>query len=320
LLATTHPWSGIELLLTINLWRGVEFLRSRDAGARNQLSISVVAFVAFLSYYKIWLPTFPQHAELQNVWKLNWSLSWTSAAMAYLPVLIPCALQIRRRLRTGEFNRAEQFLLCALFVAAALAFHDRLITPVQPLHFTRGYVWMPMFLLGLPMIIDWWTAATKKCGPRVVALTVVALLLVVSDNLMFAFVHSHRQFLTQDGFHLDSSERALLQSLHNLPETQGRVLLSSSETLNYLMPTYANVRPWLGHHFNTPSFPDRKATWEGCFEDNRVRVGRIPQDVGVLVIRRSVDDAELAARTDWAAVDLPNVSWAVWRRSTASTF
>ena len=99
LLATTHPWSGLELLLTINLWRLLELNYYQNRRTLNQVSISAIMLVAFLGYYKIWLPRFAQHSELQNVWELNWSLTWSSAIPAYLLVVIPAAIIVMRKIR-----------------------------------------------------------------------------------------------------------------------------------------------------------------------------------------------------------------------------
>ena len=159
----------------------------------------------------------------------------------------------------GSFSRTEQFLLCAIVVATGLAFHDRIIKPVQPLHFTRGYVWMPMFLIGLPVMIEWWNYVHRS-GPRYA--TLLLTIAFATDNIVFSAVHSNRQLTMVDGFHLDSDERTLLTSLHG---QHGPVLLESAE-LNYLLPSYANARPWLGHQFNTPLFTARQAAYDCCFQ------------------------------------------------------
>lgn len=315
LLATTHPWSGLELLLTINLWRGGEWLRCRNSTTRNQLSISVTVLAVFLGYYKVWLPSFPRHAQLQSVWELNWSLSWVSAVLAYLPVVIPCAVLLRKRWRARLLNDTERFLLCALTVAVGLAFHDRLIKPVQPLHFTRGYVWMPLFLLGLPQLVDWWEAMRTRRNTMAVAASAAIVLVACSDNWIFAMVHCKRQWTHQDGFHLNSSDRALCASLHAMPQTVGKVVLTDSATLNYLLPTYAAVRPWLGHHFNTPGYPDRKETWRRCFVDGGVAIDEIPGDVDVLAVRRTRDIGVLQNSRSWRPLDISNGDWVVWKRA-----
>ena len=333
LLATTHPWSGLELLLTINLWRGIQFLRLRSPDSRNQVSISAALLLTFLLYYKVWLSMFAQHAELQQVWELDWSLSWTSALLAYIPVSIPCAVLIIRKLAKsspncdspdsagavipkpgkeivsfseGAFSRTEQLLLCALIVATGLAFHDRIIQPVQPLHFTRGYVWMPMFLIGLPVIMDWWNHVHRRVPQYAVVLSA---LLVVADNFVFSAVHTNRQLTQVDGFHLDTDERTLLTSLHG---QCGPVLLDSSE-LNYLLPSYADARPWLGHHFNTPLFPERQVAYDRCFQTGGLDPLNIPDDVRVLVVRRSRDAKKLVASPVWH-LTAQKTGWDLWER------
>lgn len=308
LLAMTHPWSGIELLCTINLWRLIDFAVTRKKTAAMQLTLSCAAMIAFLGYYKVWLPGFPSHAQLQTVWELNWNLSWTSAGLAYAPVAIPCVLALQRAVKEDGLNRTEQFLCCALLVALGLAFHDRLIKPVQPLHFTRGYVWMPLFLLGLPVTLRW-VKQLRRRGP---ALMWLLLLIVAADNLGFAAVHVHAQLETVDGFHLDAHERALLKQLDE--STSGAVVLTESDDLNYLLPTYASVRPWLGHRFNTPEFHRRLKQKQAVFANGMVQPAAVPDDVDVLVTRRSRDNRPLSQSPVWQTTAIRNAQWVVWHR------
>lgn len=317
LLATTHPWSGLELLLTINLWRTVRLLNDRNTVAVVQLAVSGGLLLAFLGYYKVWLPTFPQHAELQNVWELNWSVAWTSAAMAYLPVVIPAFLTVRSHIQLRTFNRTEQFLVCAFCVAAGLAFHDRLIKPVQPIHFTRGYVWMPLFLLAIPKFLQWWRDAWQH-STAARAMIVLCLVLFVSDNLTFSIVHARRHMALTEGLYLDPAEQLLCEELHISDSTASRIVMSESATLNYMLPAYANVRPWLGHKFNTPKFPGRERKWAACFADNTVNPDQIPDDVRVLIVRRSRDCEPLQNSSAWEIVGLRNAEWEAWQRRYAN--
>lgn len=313
LLATTHPWSGIELLCTMNLWRLLDFAIRRSRTARTQLSISVVVMIAFLAYYKVWLPSFPSHAQLQRVWELNWSLNSLSALLAYGPLVLPAVVAVRRAILRDGLNAAEQFLCCALVVAVGLAFHDRLIRPVQPLHFTRGYVWMPLFLLGLPVTLEWIRNIGQRRGPAVVS---VVVLLAAVDNFGFAAVHVHEQWTAADGFHLDGDERVLLAEIDDM--VPNAVVLSESDTLNYLFPTYAHVRPWLGHRFNTPDYNRRLEQKQAVFADGTINLNRVPEDVDVLVLRSSRDAQPLIASNAWNASDCRNAGWRLWRRVTAN--
>ena len=317
LLATTHPWSGIELLLTVNLFRGVVWLRQRDRANLTQVALSASVLVAFLVYYKIWLPTFPTHASLQQVWNLNWRVEYLTALLAWGPVAVAALVYVRTC--AARMSRADRFLLCTFVVAFSLSMHDRLINPVQPLHFTRGYVWMPLFLLGLPVWMAWGRGVLQKTqgwaqtGKLVIAATL--LLLIVSDNLVFAAVHFQRQVQQADGFHLTSDERSLFAALGR-PECAGRVTLTESEKINYLLPTWVAVRPWVGHQFNTPDYAERMHVWSACFQQERVDADSVPADVTQIVVRSDTDSQCLQA--EWMQVPAGNARWKIWHRQPTS--
>lgn len=307
--AATHPWSGLELSLTITLFRILTWYGSRNTKSARHLGVSFSVLLIFLTYYLIWLPSFPSHSALQKVWHLDWSLSWSTATLAYLPVAIPCGISLRRAYVRKRFTTTEQLLSCALLVAVGLAFHDRLVSPIQPLHFTRGYIWMPMFLLALPVIVEWCQGLLQ--GNRMQkALPAVAAVLLLSDNLAFCFVHVQRQLTARDGFHLSLDERSLISELQKFPPA---TVLTESETLNYLLPAFVSHRPWLGHQFNTPDYAVRRKTFADCFPDGPVNPAAIPSDIEILVLRRR-DSTELAIRNgNWQEVGR-TVDWSIFRR------
>src|SRR6266704_3622578 len=57
---------------------------------------------------------------------------------------------IRRFALAKEFFRIPRNRLLAIWalVAFILANHEFAIRPIQPLHFDRGYIWIPLFLMG----------------------------------------------------------------------------------------------------------------------------------------------------------------------------
>lgn len=315
LLTTTHPWSGLELLLTVNLWRGVRLLMTRQRSEAIQLALSVSMLVVFLGYYRIWLPSFEQHAELQSVWELDWSLKWSSALAAWGVVGVAAAYRLASD-RSAWQTETVQFLLCALVVAAGLSLHDRVITPVQPLHFTRGYVWMPLCLLGVPALLKLTMNSWRRSRTARVAVCGMCLILV-SDNLVFGVIHSWRQYQQQDGFHLDAHDRALLVDLHEkYPEA---VVLTESSKINYLLPAYANLRPWLGHQFNTPAFPERREIMDRCFAGATVSVSDIPPDVTLLAVKSMRNAQPLVDDGRWLDARTRNAQWSVWIREVSGS-
>lgn len=350
LLATTHPWSGLELLLTLNLWRALQWYQERHREAGIFCAVSIVMLTCFLAYYRIWLPQFPHHLKLQQVWELDWSLSSRSAALAYLPVLIPAVARIFQGFtaadreqesaamdrgpsriqgepvdrtgqisasssssiqRAGRLDRAEQFLLCAVAVSAFLIFHDRWMKPVQPLHFTRGYLWMPLFLIGLPTLLRWISRSSWVLSAGLIVLLSI-------DNLTFSAIHSRWQWQGTTGLHLDVHDRAILRHMHE--RFPGQLILTQSDSLNYLTPAYANLRPWIGHPFNTPDYNLRKQTVENVFAAGKVQPDLIPPEVDVLVIRRTSDDEALRGSPIWTFVESRNDEWNIWSRVHVAAF
>ena len=312
-LATTHPWSGLELLLMLCLWRGVQWMHHRNRVNTAYLLVIVTMLATFLGYYKLWLPQFSHHQKLERAWELDWSLSWLSAVLGYSLVLIPAAARVWRSFSFASIRlplqNADRFLLCALSVAVGLVFHDRLVRPVQPLHFTRGYIWMPLFLLGLPVLQEWWQRAVA--GGQMLRLATMSLvLLFVADNVSFAVIHSDWLISESSGFHLTADDRAILQHLHRYQT--GAVVLSESRDLNYLMPTYASVRPWVGHPFNTPDNNMRRELMARIFSSDSVVAELVPPEIDCLLVRHGRQISALADSPHWVRLDSRNAKWELW--------
>lgn len=315
LLATTHPWSGLELLFTICLWRSVKWFFGRNRSNTLQLAYAGSVLVLLLGYYKVWLPTFEHHAQLQRDWELDWSITNTTAFLAYAVVFVPAAVRVRRAMNQKALSETEQFLLCTLVVAIGLAFHDRFMKPVQPLHFARGYIWFPLFLIGLP-VLQTWLAQLIATGTRGRVVTVLLTLAFFADNAVFAIAQSYAQFQREDGFHITAGDRELLTALHRIA-TEGNsvpVVLTESDDLNYLLPAYSSVRPWVGHHFNTPEHKERLAQKNECFSESVVDEAALPEDIQFVAVRETTDASELL-QPAWQAVELQTSVWRLFRKT-----
>ncbi len=252
-----------------------------------------------------------------NLWRgvqMLLRLNWSSAVPAWGLVGVAA---ICRLWKDPSALRTEtvQFLICALTVALGLSLHDRLMKPVQPLHFTRGYVWMPLCLLAAPLIANVVRSAWRSSLSGRAVVCGLALILV-SDNLLFGVIHTRRQLQQQDGFHLSVHDRALLAVLHEkFPQT---VVLTESAELNYLLPAYTAHRPWLGHQFNTPEYPARLEVMQRCFAGDSVSTSDIPSDVMLLVVRRTREARPLSESGVWMDCTVNNAQWEIWVRTTAA--
>ena len=147
-LAATHPFSGIQQLLVVGAWfawRALTRLRLEWPAVAH-----LAVFLAFCSYYFGYLPRFPQHQDIHGRWSLEWNLGLVSLLAAGVPVF---ALAAARCWRDRHHWRPEMtFFLIAAAVSLTLAKHELFVPARQPLHFTRGYTWLPLCLLGLPLV------------------------------------------------------------------------------------------------------------------------------------------------------------------------
>ncbi len=308
-LALTHPWSGIELLLTLNAWFLLETIRNRTGANLRTLGCSILLLCLLLGYYKVWLPQFPAHATLQKNWSMNWNLEWSTVLYAYGPVAYLAFLQLRRS--AFRLNREEQFLLIAAAVALGLSLHDRVLSqPVQPIHFTRGYIWMPLFLIAVPQLQRFLVDISHHRHRRIAVAVLV--FFACFDNIAFTVTHSVWQYRGEEGFFLAAEDWNVLASLNEC--AQDRVVFCESLQLNYLMPTYIPVRPWMCHKFNTPDFIPRDRVLARAIAGDSIDPDLLSAKIDVLVLSRQRRTDALEQHQDWVLDEGQNAKWQIWQR------
>lgn len=135
-----------------------------------------------------------------------------------------------------------------------MANHDLLIEPRQPIHFTRGYIWIPLFFLGAPVLLHEVQRALDSRNAILSKLIVVAgLLWFVSDNAAWFAMHGYRALFRAEPLGItltDEMSRAL--ALMNAPSFHGSLLISEDKTIGYLATVYTPLRSWRSHKYNTP--------------------------------------------------------------------
>lgn len=251
LLAATHPFTGLHLLLMLGAWFGaLSVLRGGRSNLLMTLSLAGMLLL-FLTYYFVFLPSFEQHRALQSVWTLAWILPLSAMILAHGPIGIFAVCRVvaaRFRLPDSAWFFATCFL-----TSFFLAKHEWFIKPHQPLHFTRGYLWAPLCLISLPFLqraLVWW----HDRMPRLLfwLLILVAGSVAVSDNV--AFVGGMWR-LGKIGYGLSADEQGMFAEIRRRNLTG--VLLCPDSELSFLSATYTRVRPYYGHLWNTPNYPSR---------------------------------------------------------------
>jgi hypothetical protein len=246
-LAASHPFTGAQHLAIFGVWTGLLAWRERTAAAWGRCGAVAVLAAAFAGYYFGFLPRFEGHRALQAAWGHQWTMPWSTILLAAGPVGLVAAWRCwRERAQLGE---REGFLLVALGVTWLLLKHDLFMAPHQPAHFSRGYNWLPLWLLAVPYLHagrERWRAGRPR---REAAVAVgLAAAVLVSDNA--AFLGRELAYGEDDRQQLEPAQRDVLRWMDRAG--LDGVLLTREPRLGYLAATYSGVRPYLGHVVNTP--------------------------------------------------------------------
>jgi hypothetical protein len=282
-LAATHPFSGAQHLLILITWFSLRAVLARDRTTVVPLLVTLAGALAFVWYYLLFLPAHPSHVEIQRDWAIDWPMTlggWLSYAFV-LPLAAARLVRATRRGRIALRTR-DWFFLVAAGVSLLLIYHDLFVSPRQQMHFTRGYLWMPLFLLGLPLLVAF--VRTRRCrsgARRRLALAAIVAITAV-DNLTWC---AQIATLQPQSFYFSDGEADLVTQLDEA-RLQGVAL--APYPLGYLLATYTHLIPYLGHMHLTPRFGERVAKVAALFGGA---------------------DAELPAEIDWMIVPHASYAW-----------
>jgi len=256
--AMSHPFTGVQLLLTVTAFAVVELAVRRDPPPISFVAGTFALLAAHLTYY-LWFLNWasPEHRILQEQWTLPWVLPASTIVVAYGPLAALAATRffVGGRGRAAAMLRDERvrFALVWAVTSLALAKHELLTTPHQPLHFTRGYIWTPLALLAAPVLARIF-ARLLQVRHRLVGVALAAVFcgVVLLDNAVW---FGKVVYLIHQGQSWTTYVRPDLQLAYDRlsePEMRGRLLISNDESAMYLATVYTPLRAWRSHEFNTP--------------------------------------------------------------------
>ena len=244
LLSISHPFTGIQLLLISLTWLVLERVVSKEPRVPYWAIVAVTLLMAFhLGYYLMWLPhASAEHAALAEQWRLNWSPHPLQLTLAYMLVGACAVASVQGRFVEMLTSPVNRLLICCFAVSFGLANHHWLISPQQPLHFTRGYIWMPLFLLGAPWLDKLFRRLSSNALGGALAVGLLAVGLV--DN---AYWLTHNLGC---GIYLTADDQNLLAYLNS--QEHELMIVSDDPDVGYLACVYTPHRVWHGMPPNTP--------------------------------------------------------------------
>jgi len=254
LLMASHPFTGTQLLLVALGWCVVERLLDRRPPPLA-LGAALLLLLALGFLYYLWfLPAHsPEHADLERLWRYAASdpLRPLSALLGWGPVALLALVALARCL--VPFDRLQRLLWVMASGSFLLANHELFIEPHQPLHFTRGYVWTPLFLLGLPALQRLLAWLGQRHRAAMAALAALFLL----DNAAWVSI----QFLTNvkgagHQLELPPDSVAAMQRLKD-PALKDHLLVTDDRTFAILAVVETPLRAWASHIASTPYATER---------------------------------------------------------------
>lgn len=276
LLAVSHPFTGLQYGLILLSWAVLESILRSGVIKRRQLVALLLPLALVIGNYLVYLPSFRNHAALMDQWSVNWSMGWATNLAAYGPVAILAGHRIvTNRRKLGAY---ERFLLVAALVSFTLANHELWHRPVQPLHFTRGHVWLPLFLLGAPSLVAlvrWIRNQNGRAGANRVL--VLLLFLGLFDNTTFLLYRS----LRPTGIFVTRAEQDLVRYMRARDDAP---VVISRQRIVYLLPVYSRARPLVSHRHLTPWYAARLEQARQFFDDGDLPEGLESQCVLVAML------------------------------------
>jgi hypothetical protein len=268
LVSISHPFTGLELLCILCAWCFLELVILR----RKQVPVAFFLCCCALlvlhgAYYWVFLGRFPEHRSLVGQWTLSWLLRYWNYIPAYALVAFCAVWRVRNiSLARRFFAVPRNRLLAVWFVTAfALAKHDVFMRSVQPLHFTRGYIWMPLYLMGAPVLVSLLKRLFRpplRLDHVVCGLAIVSLFLL--DNAVWFGSFLVRQ---DQGFRLTYDQKQLLSWMER-PDDGRYLVVAQDPSIGYMAVVYTPLRAWRSHVFNTPQSLLRQQELDSFYLDH----------------------------------------------------
>ena len=266
-LLLSHPFSGLELIGIVSFWIFIELIIDGRALPRGFVLAVIFCLALYIYYYFFYLNQFADHRSVANQYSLKWRLGLYRIIPAYGLVGVLTIFAIHKeKFRKFFQTSSNRFFLCWFIVAFLLANHDLFIKARQPIHFTRGYIWTSLFLLGLPALQQLDTSIkTKFHRLGLIFLTILFFL----DNLTWIFLHVTTPATQPDSGYIDSEQEQIFKVL-NRECTDRTLLISNDGNISYLSTVYTKAYPWLSHPFTTPFVTDKKIAYDAFIKNGQI--------------------------------------------------
>ena len=256
LLSLSHPFTGIELALIICFWLVVEVVINRKSIPAWFIAGALLVTTFHIYYYLFYLEQFPDHKSVSQQYALTWGLKYYRMIPAYAIVGALALGSIYISSFKTFFQSAHNRLFLCWFIAAfLLANHEVFISARQPIHFTRGYIWTSLFLLGLPYLQHFINMLTSK---RKLAILAAFVFIFLLDNFLWISLHAASRAEHPGTAYITQEQKEVFNFINERSDNN-TLLVSNHNDMAYLSAVYTSVYPLDSHPYTTPFTGKKKS-------------------------------------------------------------
>ncbi|MBK9759954.1 MAG: hypothetical protein IPO90_08305 [Flavobacteriales bacterium] len=265
-----HPFSGVQLTGILIAWSVAELVLVRPTIVPVWFPISLIAAIVPYAWYVLeWVPK-NANPNLADSLRLNYNVAWYSSVCAYLLVLGFVLARVKLGKGPARLWKDPSFRLFSMMALACFALENNELVispPLQPAHFTRGYLWSALFLLGAPWLFytAWPWLSNRSFRFRRVA-AAGAVLFLLSDNISFFTVASGSQLHSKyAGMWLQKDDYDAMAALERT-DAQRVLVVCETPKLGYATSVYTRFRSFCGHSMDDMATEIRCEGQEAYFE------------------------------------------------------
>lgn len=292
LLMASHPFTGIEYLLIVTAWAALEKLFCHNKRVPWRFLAGMLLLLAVhVGYYLFYLPGFADHASVQEQYSINWRLRYFNILPAYGLIFLFAAYSVFKLAGLKKYIQSptNRLWIVWLLVVLLLTNHELFMKPMQPVHFTRGYLYASLFLMAIPALGMFYT---KLRSARWGYIGIVFLsLLFLSDNIAWMANLARKNSKTGLSFYISRDENEVLDWLTKNVDDQ-TLILSSNRQISYLVPSYTNGHSWISQLFTTPFYARKEAALNAFITNGTVDSAWLHKRLFYIVPRQSATEMD----------------------------
>ena len=270
LLIVSHPYTSIEIISIVLVWLSIElFYLKNTAIKKRDFALMLTAFFLY----------FILHAGIMNrieiyrqINKLN-SLDWNYKAWHFVPAyaivwwLTFFCIKNVAAFKKHFSNSNNRLFFCWGMVAFLLSVHGFAIKPIQPIHFTRGYVYAGFFLCSIPALQLLMVKYLKNTIKGYFFLCCLLFIFLFDNITWFGLLAQNKN---SPGVYFTKEEDGLIDFFKHENAESIAIGNELNYELNAAIQLYSPTKGWIPHPLLTFNIDEKRRAVDSLFIKNKL--------------------------------------------------